>query len=351
MKGFSGNNALPYPNYKDVFELLDEEAILQYYIPNLELNSKFKSPLGDSDDNPSFSVFWSYRKHKYIFKDFRYGYSGDCIDFVRHLYGYSNNSQACMRIFKDFNVKGFTISPDIQEVSSNLVHNVVKKLPMKKEGVSIHVTLREWSKHDLDYWMRFGITLSALKSASIFPISHYFLNGSIRKADKYAYAFVEKKDDKITFKIYQPYNNAGMKWRSNNDLSVWELWELLPEKHSFLIITKSRKDALSIMCTTGIPATSLQAEGTIPKSQVIDELKERFTHIFLFYDNDFDASENWGQLYSEKLSKQFDIPSIFIPVSYQAKDYTDFIVKYNIAKAKEVLLHLIKQQLIWYKMK
>lgn len=346
MKGFKTNDNLPYPNYKDVFRLLDEEQIFLYYIPDLVLNSRISSPLGGTDKHPSFSVFWSYRKHKFIFKDFRYGYTGDCVDFVRYYFNFNSNTEACMKILKDFNIEGFRINESILNTPSDGNHvKLVNSLPKKRNAIRIKVTVREWKKYDLDYWNRYGINQKALKLANIYPISHYFLNNSIRKADKHAYAYVEKKDKKITFKIYQPFNKAGMKWRSNNDLSVWELWELLPQTHDFLVITKSRKDALSIMCTTGIPATSLQAEGTIPKKQVIDELRSRFKHIFLFYDNDFDSSENWGQMYSKKLSEKFELPDIFIPDEYESKDYTDFIIKYSIEEAKQMLWFLIKQQL------
>lgn len=346
MEGFTPNDALPSPNYTDVFKLLDEENIFSYYIPNLIINGVFSSPLGDRDNRPSFSVFWSYKKHKLIFKDFRYGYTGDIIDFVRYYFGYPNNTKACMRIFKDFDIQGFKIDSDINK-SSMLTHSkIVTSLPRKRTSINIKITVRSWEKYDLDYWNRFGITKEWLDIANIYPISFYYLNGSIRKADKYAYAYVENKDGKFTYKIYQPFNTSGVKWKSNNDASVWELWNVLPDKHNYLIITKSRKDALSIMATTGIPATSLQAEGTIPKSHVIEELKSRFKNIFLFYDNDYDSEENWGQDYCKKLSDKFNIPYIFIPDIYETKDYSELVFKYSSEYAKNLIWKLIKKQIL-----
>ena len=339
MQGFIPDDRLPIPNYTDVFKLLNEADIFSYYIPNIVLNGRFPSPLGEKDNNPSFSVFWSYRKHKFIFKDFRYGYTGDVIDFVRYYFGYLNNDKACMRIMNDFDIPGFRIDSDIDK-STMVTHDKIISLPRKRTSIKIKVTVRDWEKYDLDYWGKYGITKKWLEYGRIYPISFYYLNGSIRKADKYAYAYIEQKDGKITYKIYQPFNKAGAKWRSDNNSSVWELWDLLPDKHDCLIITKSRKDALSIMSISGIPATALQAEGTIPKPHVVNQLKERFKNIFLFYDNDYDASENWGQNYSKKLSDKFKLPSIYIPDEYESKDYTDFIIKYDIKKAKKLLLKL-----------
>jgi hypothetical protein len=180
----------------------------------------------------------------------------------------------------------------------------------------------------------------------IFPIEYYYLNGAMRKADKLAYAYIERKDGKITYKIYQPFNLHHRKWISNNNASIWELWSKMPESHSFLIITKSRKDALSIMATAGIPATSLQAEGTIPKEHVVDVLRPRFKHIFLLYDNDYDSDVNWGQNYCQKLSEKFGLPYLTIPSELEAKDYTDYIEKNSIKEAKNLLWTLIKEKLL-----
>lgn len=341
MKGFKANSDLPLPNYKDVFRLLKEEEIFAYYIPNLVINGRFQSPLGEKDKHPSFSVFWSYRKHKYIFKDFRYGYTGDAVDLVRYLFNFIDNTTACMKIFRDFNISGFKIHSSIKASDGN--HSkIIKSIPRSKKKISLKVTVREWKDYDLKFWSKFGINLEALQFGDIYPISHYFINGSIRIADKYAYAYVERKDGKLTFKIYQPFNKVGMKWRSSNDNSVWELWNQLPSSHDILVITKSRKDALSIIFNLRIPATALQAEGTIPKEKVINELKKRFKMIYLFYDNDFDSIENWGQNYANKLSEKFDIPNIFIPDNFQAKDFSDFILKYSIKEAKEMLWKLMK---------
>ena len=346
MQGFQANSQAPTPTYKDVFRLLDEEQIFQYYIPGLALNTSMPSPIGKADKHPSFSVFWSYRKHKFLFKEHRYGYSGDCIDFVMYFFGYHSNAKACMKIFKDFGIKGFRSDDDIIAPSVVFDHKtVIKKLP-KRQGITVRVKVRDWNEDDLDYWATYGITKEWLTRGMIYPIEYYYLNQAMRKADKLAYAYIERKDGKVTYKIYQPHNLHHRKWISSNDASVWELWNCIPESGPFLIITKSRKDALSVMATTGIPATSLQAEGTIPKTQVVDEIKSRFTNVFLLYDNDYSSDVNWGQDYCKKLSEQFELPYITIPDKHQAKDYTDFIEKYSITKAKKLLWFLIKQQLV-----
>jgi len=348
MDGFVGQEPRNkrMPTFEDVFERLPSEQIFSYYIPNLTMNQSMSSPLGSKDDRPSFMVFWSNRKSKYLFKEHRYGWFGDCIDFVQRLYGFTTQTEACMQICLDFGIDDFHIHKELQQssINSGISYKKIKHRP--RMNVDIQVTIRDWNQQDINFWGQYGITLQWLSYARIFPIKYYFINGYVKIADKLSYAYVETKDDKITYKIYQPFAEHSKKWISNNNSSVWELWNMLPETHPFLIITKSRKDALSIMATIRIPATSLQAEGTIPKVVVIESLKIRFPNIFLLYDNDFDKETNYGREYGKNLSEQFSLPQIELPEIYGEKDYSDSVKRHGIAKSKSILWRIIKRKLI-----
>ena len=61
------------------------------------------------------------------------------------------------------------------------------------------------------------------------------------------------------------------------------MWTKIPEKGENLVITSSRKDALTIIENCQIPTLSLQGEGYIPKEKVINILKERYKKYFLYY--------------------------------------------------------------------
>ena len=202
--------------------------------------------------------------------------------------------------------------------------------------------VRAWNKDDLEYWEAFGISLPWLKFGDIFPISHSIFtkknNKWIIPAEKYAYAYVEKKDHKISLKIYQPYSES-YKWINKHDSSVWDLWDKLPKNGNNLIITSSRKDALCIWENTGIPATSLQAESHMPKKQVISELKNRFKNIYILYDNDFRASENHGEILSRHLCEIHNLKFIQLPTKFMSKDPSDFVNMHG----RKALKELIKQ--------
>lgn len=341
MKGFTEGK--PYPTYKDVYEKVGAESVFSTYMHTSFRTGSHLSPIGTRDRHASFAIFYSHRKGKYMFKEFRYGYTGDCVDLVRYIFNYPSNSKACMRILHDFGIEGYHIDADILTVATpGLTVNKLPSVTPPERIVEIQVTVRRWELYDIIYWGQYGITEKWLKRGHVYPISHYYVNGNMRYADTYAYAYIEKKDGVITYKIYQPYAEKRKKWLNDNDSSVWELWDLLPEKFPLLIITKSRKDALSIMSTTGIPSTALQSEGTKPKPQVMDELKRRFNRIIVFYDNDFDKDTNYGLRYAKMLGEEYGLETIMIPSEYGEKDYSDFVKRYGPSKARKLFEELIK---------
>ena len=334
-----------YPTYKDVYERLGAESVFATYIGGEFKTGSHISPIGTKDRHASLGIFYSHRKGKYMFKEFRYGYVGDCIDMVRYIYSYPTNSRACMRIMHDFGIDDFRIDKDILGISTLVTpSSVTSTLVPPERKVEIRVTVREWKFHDMVYWGQYGITKKWLERGNIYPISHYYVNGFMRIADTYGYAYIEKKDGVVTYKIYQPYAERRKKWLNDNDASIWELWDLLPEKFPILIITKSRKDALSIISTIGIPSTALQAEGTKPKPHVMQELKNRFDRIIVFYDNDFDKDVNYGFNFAKTLSEEFNLEMILLPSEYGVKDYSDFIKQYGPERGRQIFKQLVNNQ-------
>ena len=155
----------------------------------------------------------------------------------------------------------------------------------------------------------------------VYAISHIFIKKVDKEysflADKYAYVYIERKDNVVSKKIYQPYNDR-YKWINKSDASVWDLFAKLPFYGDKLIITSSRKDALNIWSNLAIPATSLQGEGFIPKEKVINELKHRFKRIYVLYDND-----EAGIIKSKKICDKYDLENIMIPLEELSKDPSD----------------------------
>ena len=225
--------------------------------------------------------------------------------------------------------------------TSNTKIKITKYKRYVHADTKVEVTIREWRDYDYKYWESFGISSKWLKFGRIYPISHIFINENRFPAEKYAYVYIENKDNHVTMKIYQPFSER-MKWLSKHDSSVWDLWDRLPEKGDKLIITSSRKDSLCIWENTGIPTVSLQGEGYIPKQHVMQQLKDRFNTIYVLYDNDFNSDINNGRIFGKTLADKFDLIQIEIPEEYQSKDTSDLCLNWGRNTVKQVINQLIK---------
>jgi hypothetical protein len=75
--------------------------------------------------------------------------------------------------------------------------------------------------------------------------------------------------------------NKRYKWLSDGNSSIWSLWSQLPDYGDKLIITSSVKDALCLWANIHVPSCSMQSETTVPKPQIIEQLKRRFKHIYV----------------------------------------------------------------------
>lgn len=315
----------------DILNKVTEVDILNHYFGISTLPILVNNPLR-ADKNASLSIFLN-DKDNIILKDFGSYKSYNLWSFLMEYWNLDYDSML------------EKIIEDLKNINSTLHKLKSKKYKQQIRSKSIlECKIRDWKEHDLQYWESYGISLPWLKFGEIYPISHTFITKDDKRytfrAEKYAYAYVERKDGIVTLKIYQP-KSTNRKWYNSGNASVWDLWCQLPPTGDKLFITSSRKDALCLWENTLIPAISMQGEGYIPKQSVIDELKSRFKNIYIFFDNDFNKEENHGRQYAQFLSKTFDIPYIEIPNEYKAKDPSDFVNKYGREKLKQLIKELL----------
>lgn len=314
---------------EDVRRVTTDYEVVNKYLGISVVPSNINSILRE-DKNPSLCIF-PY-KDSLFFKDFGTNQSGNIYQLLS-LYWNIPLNQVYRKIYNDFT--------SVNYKSCCCKNRITKTIIKKKSNIDIKVKIREWKPWDIEYWSSYGINKQWLNYCDIFPISHIFLihqNGEqiVISADKYAYVYIERKDNKVSLKIYQPYS-TNFKWMSKHDASVWDLWTKIPDKGDKLIITSSRKDALCLWANTGIPSLSLQGEGYIPKEKVINQLKDRYKKIYVFYDNDFKNEVNNGRNYGKAIADKFDLQQIEIPTEYKSKDPSDLYKNWG----KEVFLNVI----------
>lgn len=303
------------------------------YLPCL-INAPYRK-----DERPSLSLFAG-SDSQVLFKDFATNESGDIFTLLKKtwnvsLRGVINRIARDLPLFNEGSIKAK--KPKVYSVTSGHDSSTILKCK-----------IREWRNYDLEYWETYGISLPWLKFGEVYPISQVIhIRDGITKsipAEKLAYAYVERKDGKVTLKIYQPLSKT-FKWINKHDSSVWDLWTKIPDRGECLIITSSRKDALCIWENSGIPAISLQGEGYIPKKHVVDQLKERFTYVFILYDNDFSAEVNHGRLFGQQLAERFGLIQLEIPEKYLSKDISDLAKNLGRETVNRVVLSLVKESI------
>ena len=313
----------------DILKHVTQEEIYGFYMnEDIKNLGVYHSPLRE-DNIPSFALYFHrVNPNTLMFKDFATGDCGDFVVLVMKLFNL-NYSNALFKIAYDFGLSSLSIS-------SNKVNINYTKLE-HKERVNLAVKLRQWEKHDKDYWTSFNIKKSTLHKFNVFPISHVFYNSNAVKTHKYAYVYVEEKDGIITYKIYQPFENKQKKWINNANYTVHQGYKQLPDTGELLIITKSLKDVMSIHDTLNIAAIGLQSESVMMKESVMEEYKSRFKRVVCLFDND-----EAGKKLSISFTEKYNVPHFFVPELIGVTDFSDLVKHSGVEKTIKIINEKLK---------
>lgn len=293
------------------YKKISESAVLGYYLGLTHIPCLIQNPLR-KDSHPSLG-FYSFDGKRVFYKDFATGDRGGIFDFLQKLWNCSY-IEVMRRIEKDVTNNG--AQPKVYAPK-------LKKSKMEfMEKSTVLCKVREWRAYDLKYWGSFGIPKEWLVYADVYPISHKIIKRGDSTytfpADKYAYAYVERKEGKVTIKIYQPFNQDGYKWCSGHDGSVVSLWSKIPQRGQKVVICSSLKDALCLWANCRIPALAMQGEGYYMSDTAKKVLKERYEQIYCLFDND-----EAGIIDGERFSKDSGFTNIVLPKINEAKDISD----------------------------
>lgn len=225
---------------------------------------------------------------------------------------------------------------DYQQIIKDYKPSKRKKKVTVNTETSIQVRFRDWADCDKAYWGAFGISIDWLEFADVHPIDRVFFIKNNQShcfgCAKLAYAYIEHKDNKVTYKIYQPLTKQR-KWYGNIDASILSLWRQLPPSGNLVVICSSLKDALCLWAQSGIPCIAPQGEAYSISKTACNELKKRFKHVVICLDND-----EPGKADALKMSKETGFPFKTLPEGY-GKDISD-IYKNDPTKFKERLMPL-----------
>lgn len=317
-------------DFTDITSKVSEAQLLKYYLGVDKIPSVINSPLR-RDNHPSFGLFTDDNIH-IGYTDFSTRESGGTITLLKK-YLHLNDDKLREKILSDL--------PYINRLTSSVTRTVVRGSSNSQEPSTVQLSchIREWRQYDIDYWGSYGVTLEWLKWCEVYPIDYKFITKNGRrytfKADKYAYAFVERKENKITYKFYQPFNKNGFKWQNSHDRSVLGLWTKLPDKGESMCICSSVKDALCLMSNLRIPCICVQGEGYPISNTALNVLRDRFTDIYICLDND-----ETGLVDAQRDTDEYGFINVVIPPFEGGKDISDF---YKVTNNKEKFIDFFKK--------
>ena len=298
----------------DIKSRVTETDILSFYLNIKELPCVINSPFRE-DNRPSFGIYFNNKSKRVYYKDYATNDSGGLFDLLGKLWN-CNYKKVLENINKDIN------NIDKGNVKLNTGHTItIRSNDEHHSSSDLQCKIREWKDYDIEYWSSYGISLKWLKYADVYPISHKIIikdgHKYVFKADKLAYAYVERKEGKVSIKIYSPYNKK-YKWCNKHDNSVISLWTKIPKYGDKVCICSSLKDSLCLWANTGIPAICPQGEGYRISTTAINELKRRFKKIYIIFDND-----KAGILDGKKLAEATGFTNLILPKFDNGKDISD----------------------------
>lgn len=314
---------------EDILKYVTQEEIYSFYLgEDIKHLGIFHSPLRE-DNIPSFALYFhKIDRNILMFYDFATKDCGDFVVLVIRLFNLSY-PEALKKVAYDLGLSSFNIDASKQVVQyTRIVH---------KDKVKLGIKTRPWSKRDQQYWSSFGIKKATLEKFNVHAINYVFYNDTAVKTSELAYAYVEIKDDRVSYKIYQPLEIKIKKWINNADYSVHQGYMQLPESGDLLIITKSLKDVMSIHDCLGIAAIGLQSESVMMKDSVMDEYKSRFKKVICLFDND-----EAGKKLSKSFTEKYNIPYFFVPEMPKVTDFSDLVKALGILEAVDIIKLKIK---------
>ena len=233
------------------------------------------------------------------------------------------------KIESDFQLKNFSLE---DRLGLKIEIDSLKTVkPTEVKPASIKVKLTKFNQKDLEYWSQFGVTEKILKFYDVRRVEKawiaeniWYINNDFDPCYRY------KEKDK--FKLYRPYADKRVKFRTNFFGGMLEGYTQLPHKGSILIITKGTKDVMTLH-SIGVNAVAVRSETTPISENAYELLRARFDSIYVWFDADRAGIEG-----AQKISEMYDIPVLYHHASL-GKDISDIYKEHG----KEKLIEICQQ--------
>jgi hypothetical protein len=311
------------------------EWIFEFYLTiGVKLNGesvKIKSIFNPSDKIPSMIIYFDGRSGQYKFKDLSSGYQGDAIRLVELLYNL-NRDGAKAKIISDYE--------DYCSRSNTVVTETITAAARFKLS---DFQIRHWNTNDKNYWSAYKISSSMLEAYNINPLEYYELTREKGEHEKdrmrvqrdciYGYF----KEDGTLYKIYQP-KVIAKKFLKIGDYV--QGYEQLRYDSKYLVLVASLKDLLcfNLLGINNIEAIAPDAESTILPKEMIERLKDKYSRVFVLFDND-----ETGRRYSIRYHDEYGFTPIYLKSD---KDIADAVKNQGVESTRDVIFNLFRDELV-----
>lgn len=328
----------------NILKYIDDYDIYSKYInAELELYTKYSSPLRVGDEDPSFSLYYSkYNKEVIMFKDQSTGNFGDAFKFVQYLMGKNGGLEplknVLLQIDSDFKLELGSHT----ETRGDFIPQITTSKPLKREPVKLQITGRKKeSQKYMDYWDNLEIPLKIRSRFYCTDVEViHFIKENEPQISVSVRSMCVSYEIATFYKTYQPFEDRKYKFRNDYPTGWVEGAIQLKYEKNFCIITKSTKEIMFLEAHFGWEAVA----GTSENSMISDyymqtTLKVKYKRVFVWLDND-EAGRKAQQRYLDKYDW---IEPIVFGEFLEDSDPTDLFSRMKTQGDKESALAYLKQ--------
>jgi hypothetical protein len=308
---------------EQILAQVNSYTILAFYLapfhnePQLIQGHNISNPfLSEKQKTPSFNIFCDQKGgHEWKFKDFATGEQGSCFDLIMKLFNL-DFIEAKARICQDFN---------LSDPALKTVNRMEPTKPMsEKKSTDYSIKPKDFTKQELDFWSRYGITINILNKFKVRSLAEYSAKNKEDKpytlrSDNNKFIFAYDQGDWC--KLYKPLDDKKYRFQYVGEKPENFVFGLkqLPEKGHFVFLTGGEKDVMSL-AAKGYNAISLNSETAKPTTELLSDLRSRFAEVVILYDNDKTGIEQ-----GKELSSAFGLSRVILPeLANNGKDISDF---------------------------
>lgn len=331
---------------QNVLELVDDYSLFCYYLGfDLELHTRYSSPLRPGDNNPSFSVFQSYSKDptkqvgKLYFKDQATGISGDVIDFLI-TYFETDLASVLKQVNYDLNLCIGGIEGKDQGVKAS---DFKKDKVLIKERVNLDLIPGEPNYLFRDYWEgKYQIepkTTSFYQATQPKALVYKYADGSRRVM--YSKTLCISYEIFKYYKFYWPFEEKQYKFRNNFPPEFVEGYMQLDKTAPYCIITKANKECMWFRQHFNLNACAGKSETTKIPPHLMMDLFSRFPVVFLW----LDADTTGQKMMLEYMALYPNLKPVYVPAGIKDKDPTDYHTTHGLKSAIEMVNYVLNRSL------